>query len=130
MNDAERRLLVERHHDASGRGDIDAVHAIYHDDAVIEYPQSGERILGREKLRGLRESHPAKLDLSRQADRRVWRPVDHGVRHQLRRKAREHHQHHGVPRRQGDAGDVVLRGSARPSRVAFRVGRSRAWSDA
>jgi ketosteroid isomerase-like protein len=64
MNDAERRLLVERHHDASGRGDMDAVHAIYHDDAVIEYPQSGERILGREKLRRLRESHPAKLNFS------------------------------------------------------------------
>jgi ketosteroid isomerase-like protein len=35
MNDGERRLLVERHHDASRRGDMDAVHAICHDDAVI-----------------------------------------------------------------------------------------------
>lgn len=43
---------------------MDAVHANYHDDAVIEYPQSGERILGREKLRRLRESHPAKLNFS------------------------------------------------------------------
>jgi hypothetical protein len=43
---------------------MDGVHAIYHDDAVIEYPQSGERILGRENLRGLRESYPAKLDFS------------------------------------------------------------------
>jgi hypothetical protein len=43
---------------------MDAVHEIYHDDAVIEYPQSGERILGREKLRALREAHPAKLDFS------------------------------------------------------------------
>lgn len=42
----------------------DAVHAIYNDDAVIEYPQSGERILGREKLRALRESYPATLDFS------------------------------------------------------------------
>jgi ketosteroid isomerase-like protein len=64
MDDAERRLLVQRHHDASARGDMDGVHAIYHDGAVIEYPQSGERILSREKLRGLRESHPAKLDFS------------------------------------------------------------------
>jgi ketosteroid isomerase-like protein len=64
MDDTERRLLVERHHDASARGDMDGVHAIYHDAAVIEYPQSGERILGREKLRGLRESYPAKLDFS------------------------------------------------------------------
>ena len=43
---------------------MEAVHAIYHDDAVIVYPQSGERIVGREKLRRLRESHPAKLDFS------------------------------------------------------------------
>jgi ketosteroid isomerase-like protein len=64
MDDAERRLLVERHHAASARGDMEAVHAIYHDDAVIEYPQSGERILGREQLRGLRASYPAKLDFS------------------------------------------------------------------
>lgn len=64
MNDAARRLLVERHHDGSRRGDMAAVHAIYHDDAVIVYPQSGERIVGREKLRRLRESHPAKLDFS------------------------------------------------------------------
>jgi ketosteroid isomerase-like protein len=64
VDDAVRRKLVEDHHSASARGDMDAVHAIYHDDAVIEYPQSGERILGREKLRRLRESHPAKLDFS------------------------------------------------------------------
>jgi len=64
MNEGERRLLVERHLDASRRGDMEAVHAIYHDDAVIVHPQSGERIVGREKLRRLRESHPAKLDFS------------------------------------------------------------------
>jgi ketosteroid isomerase-like protein len=64
MDDPERRNLVERHHAASARGDMDEVHAIYHDDAVIEYPQSGERILGRDKLRALRESHPAKLDFT------------------------------------------------------------------
>jgi ketosteroid isomerase-like protein len=33
MHDAGRRVLVERHHDASARGDMDAVHAIYRDDA-------------------------------------------------------------------------------------------------
>jgi ketosteroid isomerase-like protein len=64
VKDSERRRLVEAHHDASARGDMDGVHAIYHEDAVIEYPQSGERILGRAKLRGLRESYPAKLDFT------------------------------------------------------------------
>ena len=64
MDDAERRLLVEQHYAAAARGDMDGVHTIYHDDAVIEYPQSEERILGRKKLRGLRESYPATLDFS------------------------------------------------------------------
>jgi ketosteroid isomerase-like protein len=64
MEDAERRLLVERHHDASARGDMDAVHAIYAEDVVVVYPQSGERIVGRANLRALRESYPAKLDFT------------------------------------------------------------------
>jgi len=64
MDDVERRSLVEDHHAASAAGDLDAVHAIYHDDAVIEYPQSGERILGRENLLALRETYPAKLDFT------------------------------------------------------------------
>ena len=63
-DDAERRLLVQQHYAAAARGDMDGVHTIYHDDAVIEYRQSEERILGREKLRGLRESYPATLDFS------------------------------------------------------------------
>ena len=64
MDDAERRLLVEQHYAAAARSEMDGVHTIYHDDAVIEYPQSEERILGRQKLRGLRESYPATLDFS------------------------------------------------------------------
>jgi ketosteroid isomerase-like protein len=75
MDESERRDLVERHHAASARGDMEGVHAIYHDDAVIEYPQSGERILGREKLRALRETHPAKLDFEIQrivGSRDLW----------------------------------------------------------
>ena len=33
MEDFERRRLVEAHHEASARGDMDAVHAIYHENA-------------------------------------------------------------------------------------------------
>ena len=35
-----------------------AEHAIYHDDAVCEYPQSGEVIHGRHNLQALRSHHP------------------------------------------------------------------------
>jgi ketosteroid isomerase-like protein len=43
------------------RGDQDAEHAIYHDDVITDYPQSGERIHGRRNLQALRSHHPAKL---------------------------------------------------------------------
>src|ERR1051326_7067351 len=64
MEDAERRALVEAHHTASAAGDMDAVHAIYAEDVVVVYPQSGERIVSRANLRALRESYPAKLDFT------------------------------------------------------------------
>jgi hypothetical protein len=43
---------------------MDGVHSIYHPEVVVEYPQSGERILGSENLRALRESFPAELDFT------------------------------------------------------------------
>jgi hypothetical protein len=35
-------------------------HEIYQDDAVCDYPQSGERIRGRKNLQALRAHHPAR----------------------------------------------------------------------
>jgi hypothetical protein len=37
------------------------VHEIYHDDVILEFPQSGERIVGRANLRAMREAYPARL---------------------------------------------------------------------
>jgi SnoaL-like domain len=51
--------LIE-HWRASAAGDADAEHAIYDDDAICDYPQSGERILGRKNLQALRTHHPGK----------------------------------------------------------------------
>src|SRR5258708_3429555 len=45
---------------ASAVGGANAEHHIYHDDAVCDYPQSGERILGRSNLQDLRSHHPDK----------------------------------------------------------------------
>jgi hypothetical protein len=47
-----------RHWRASAEGDAEAEHDIYHEDAICEYPQSGERILGRHNLQALRSHHP------------------------------------------------------------------------
>jgi hypothetical protein len=60
MRDDEIRAALEAHWQASAAGDADAEHAIYSDDAVCEYPQSGERILGRSNLQALRSHHPGK----------------------------------------------------------------------
>jgi len=54
------RTAIERHWAASAAGDQVAEHEIYHDDAVCEYPQSGEIIHGRYHLQSLRSHHPDK----------------------------------------------------------------------
>ncbi len=54
------RYALNRHWQASAAGDADAEHAIYDEDAICEYPQSGERILGRRNLQALRSHHPGK----------------------------------------------------------------------
>ena len=51
---------LNRHWHASALGDINAEHDIYDDDAICDYPQSGERIFGRKNLQALRSHHPGK----------------------------------------------------------------------
>jgi SnoaL-like domain len=58
--DAEIRAQLEQHWEASERGDIDAEHAIYAADAILDYPQSGERFRGRSRIQAQRGGHPAK----------------------------------------------------------------------
>lgn len=54
------RAALEAHWRASAVGDTNAEHDIYEDDAICDYPQSGERILGRKNLQALRSHHPGK----------------------------------------------------------------------
>jgi len=54
------RAALNAHWQASAAGDADAEHDIYADDAICDYPQSGERILGRRNLQALRSHHPGK----------------------------------------------------------------------
>ena len=60
MSSEDLRKALDLHWQASAAGDADAEHDIYHDDVVCEYPQSGERILGRANLQALRTHHPGK----------------------------------------------------------------------
>jgi SnoaL-like domain len=60
MDDRSVRLALERHWSASDAGDFDAEHDIYHKDAVLDYPQSGERIHGRHNIQQSRFVQPNK----------------------------------------------------------------------
>ena len=60
MDDRTVRLALERHWSASDASDFEIEHEIYHDDAVLEYPQSGERIRGRTNIQQSRFLQPNK----------------------------------------------------------------------
>jgi hypothetical protein len=57
--DADIRARIREHWEASESGDIDLEHAIYAEDAILDYPQSGERFRGRSKIQAQRGGHPA-----------------------------------------------------------------------
>jgi hypothetical protein len=60
LDEKELMLALKRHWDYSGR-DEDIAHEIYHDDAVLEFPQSGERFEGVANFREWRRQYPAHL---------------------------------------------------------------------
>ena len=57
--DADFRARLQQHWAASERRDVDLEHAIYATDAILDYPQSGERFRGRAKIQAQRGGHPA-----------------------------------------------------------------------
>jgi len=57
--DARIRARLEQHWTASEQGDSDTEHAIYAEDGILDYPQSGERFRGRSKIQAQRGGHPA-----------------------------------------------------------------------
>ncbi len=58
MDDRTVRAALERHWKASDASDFNAEHEIYHEDAVLDYPQSGERIRGRHNIQQSRTVQP------------------------------------------------------------------------
>lgn len=59
MADRLISAALERHWAASDANDFAAEHAIYREDAVLFYPQSGERIRGRHNIRESRTVQPS-----------------------------------------------------------------------
>jgi hypothetical protein len=60
MGDQEIRAALDRHWAASDVNDFETEHSIYHEDAVLEYPQSGEQIRGRRNIQITRTQQPSK----------------------------------------------------------------------
>ena len=60
MNEQDIRALLDRHWAASDVSDFETEHDIYREDAVLEYPQSGERIRGRRNIQESRRVQPNK----------------------------------------------------------------------
>ena len=57
--DTRTRAAIEEHWQASERGDNETEHAVYAADAILDYPQSGERFQGRATISAQRGGHPA-----------------------------------------------------------------------
>jgi len=68
MENREIAAALDRHWAASDANDFEAEHQIYREDAVLEYPQSGERISGRPNIQASRTAQP---NLKRFAVRRI-----------------------------------------------------------
>jgi SnoaL-like domain len=62
--DEKIRAALDQHWAASDANDFETEHQIYLDDAVLEYPQSGERTRGRANIQGQRTSQPNKKRFS------------------------------------------------------------------
>jgi len=60
MGDTEIRAALDRHWAASDASDFETEHSIYREDAVLEYPQSRERIRGRSNIQITRTGQPSK----------------------------------------------------------------------
>jgi SnoaL-like domain len=57
--DGQTRAAIEEHWRASEGGDAATEEAIYAAEAILDYPQSGERFRGRATITAQRGGHPA-----------------------------------------------------------------------
>src|ERR1700722_20353795 len=58
MSDDDVRVALRRHCSASDANDFATEHQIYRTDAILDYPQSGERIRGRSNIQASRAAQP------------------------------------------------------------------------
>src|ERR1700739_3803049 len=64
VRDERIRAALDQHWAASDANEFETEHRIYHEDAVLEYPQSGERTRGRSNIQNQRARQPSKKRFS------------------------------------------------------------------
>ena len=57
MDEATVRAMLKQHFENAGH-DPDLAHAMYHEDAVLEFPQSGELFIGGRELPRMEKQLP------------------------------------------------------------------------
>jgi len=60
MDEGAARAMIDDHFAHCGRDEVRASR-LYADDVVLEFPQGGERVRGRDAITAFRSSYPAKL---------------------------------------------------------------------
>ncbi len=60
-NETRVRAVVERYSEFVG-ADVERAEELYHADAVLEFPQTGERFVGRDTFTEWRSQHPVSFD--------------------------------------------------------------------
>ena len=87
MQEEQIRAVLNAHWHASAVGDANAEHDIFDDDAICDYPHSGERIFGewrRHCAEGVKKStgcHPERSEVSPQL---LWLKLLRGTAEMLR----------------------------------------------
>ena len=71
-------LAALRSHWENETTDIDKSHELYHDDAVLEFPQSRERFIGKANFLAWRKNLSGFPGVQDQADSRPGEPVGSG----------------------------------------------------
>jgi len=64
VQEQQIRAALDQHWAASDANDFETEDLIYREDAVLEYPQSGERTRGRSNIQNQRASQPSKKRFS------------------------------------------------------------------
>ena len=124
VRDQEIRAALDQHWAASDANDFETEHRIYHEDAVLEYPQSGERTRGRSNIQNQRASQPSKR---RFAIRRIIGGGDLWITEFILTYDGQPSYTVSIMEFRDDKvapGNTVLRGSIRGSRMACSMGRT------